>query len=202
MAGKSSAFLIFANLSGKAISEGLGCCLNSCSAVIPRFPGRFHRQIQYPARQRDEDIPSQIAIPRPICAHARIWLMKINRGIIIARQRESRGGNNLFSRYNTPAAIPSRATVNWACDQHPIERQAEETAASSIITRVCCNKHARRGRFSTTNVSRKRTILQSWGKIDILNSASRIMQCWSYYVKINSSRHQHDTERTQNTAGL
>ena len=124
MAGKSSAFLIFANLSGKAISEGLGCCLNSCSAVIPRFPGRFHRQIQYPARQRDEDIPSQIAIPRPICAHARIWLMKINRGIIIARQRESRGGNNLFSRYNTPAAIPSRATVNWACDQHPIERQA------------------------------------------------------------------------------
>ena len=124
MAGKSSAFLIFANLSGKAISEGLGCCLNSCSAVIPRFPGRFHRQIQYPARQRDEDIPSQIAIPRPICAHARIWLMKINRGIIIARQRESRGGNNLFSRYNTPAAIPSRATVNWACDQHPTERQA------------------------------------------------------------------------------
>ena len=32
--------------------------------------------------------------------------------------------------------------------------------------------------------------------IDILNSASRILQCWSYYVKINSARHQHDTERT------
>ena len=32
---------------------------------------------------------------------------------------------------------------------------------------------------------------------DILNSASRILQCWSYYVKINSARHQHDTERTQ-----
>ena len=37
---------------------------------------------------------------------------------------------------------------------------------------------------------------------DILNSASRILQCWSYYVKINSARHQHDTERTQNRAGL
>ena len=37
---------------------------------------------------------------------------------------------------------------------------------------------------------------------DILNSASRILQCWSYCVKINSSRHQHDTERTQNRAGL
>ena len=38
--------------------------------------------------------------------------------------------------------------------------------------------------------------------VDILNSASRILQCWSYYVKINSARHQHDTERTQNRAGL
>ena len=26
--------------------------------------------------------------------------------------------------------------------------------------------------------------------VDILNSASRILQCWSYYVKINSARHQ------------
>ena len=42
---------------------------------------------------------------------------------------------------------------------------------------------------------------QKW-KIDILNSASRILQCWSYYVIINSARHQHDTERTQNRAGL
>ena len=25
--------------------------------------------------------------------------------------------------------------------------------------------------------------------VDILNSASRILQCWSYYVKINSARH-------------
>ena len=39
-------------------------------------------------------------------------------------------------------------------------------------------------------------------QIDILNSASRILQCLSYYVKINSARHQHDTERTQNRAGL
>ena len=37
--------------------------------------------------------------------------------------------------------------------------------------------------------------------LDILNSASRILQCWPYYVKINSARHQHDTERTQNRAG-
>ena len=36
--------------------------------------------------------------------------------------------------------------------------------------------------------------------VDILNSASRILQYWSYYVKINSARHQHDTERTQNRA--
>ena len=26
--------------------------------------------------------------------------------------------------------------------------------------------------------------------VDILNSASRILQCWSYYVKINSARHE------------
>ena len=30
----------------------------------------------------------------------------------------------------------------------------------------------------------------------------RILQCWSYCVKINSERHQNDTERTQNRAGL
>ena len=66
------------------------------------------------------DIPSQTAIPRSICAHARIWLMKVNRGITIARQRVSRGGNNLFPRYNTSVAKPSRATVNRACDQHPL----------------------------------------------------------------------------------
>ena len=38
--------------------------------------------------------------------------------------------------------------------------------------------------------------------VDILNSASRILQCWSYYMKINSAIHQHDTERTKNRAGL
>ena len=38
--------------------------------------------------------------------------------------------------------------------------------------------------------------------VDILNSASRILQCWSYYVKVNSARHQHDTKRTQNIVGL
>ena len=38
--------------------------------------------------------------------------------------------------------------------------------------------------------------------LDLLNSASRILQCWSYYVKFNSERHQQDTKRTQNRAGL
>ena len=38
--------------------------------------------------------------------------------------------------------------------------------------------------------------------VDILNSASRILQCWSYYMKINSARHQHDTERTKSRTGL
>ena len=33
--------------------------------------------------------------------------------------------------------------------------------------------------------------------VDILNSASRILQCWSYYVKINSARHQHDTKNSK-----
>ena len=28
------------------------------------------------------------------------------------------------------------------------------------------------------------------------------LQCWSYYMKINFARHQHDTDRTQNRAGL
>ena len=46
--------------------------------------------------------------------------MKVHRGITVARQRVSRGGNNLFPRYNTSAAIPSSATVNRACDQHPL----------------------------------------------------------------------------------
>ena len=38
--------------------------------------------------------------------------------------------------------------------------------------------------------------------VDILNSVSRILQCWSYHVKVNSARHQHDIERTQNRVGL
>ena len=38
--------------------------------------------------------------------------------------------------------------------------------------------------------------------VDILNFASIILQCWSYYVKINSPRHQHDTERTQKKSGI
>ena len=31
--------------------------------------------------------------------------------------------------------------------------------------------------------------VESFLIVDILNSASRILQCWSYYVKINSARH-------------
>ena len=46
---------------------------------------------------------------------------------------------------------------------------------------------------------RVRVFLKSAVKAAILNSASRILQGWSYYVKINSARHQHDTERTQNS---
>ena len=38
--------------------------------------------------------------------------------------------------------------------------------------------------------------------VDILNSASRILQRWSSYVKIDSARHQHDTEITQNRAAI
>ena len=49
---------------------------------------------------------------------------------------------------------------------------------------------------------RVRVFLKSALKAAILNSASRILQGWSYYVKINSARHQHDIERTQNRAGL
>ena len=46
--------------------------------------------------------------------------MKVHRGITMARQRVSRGGNNLFPRYNKSAAIPSSATVNRVCDQHTL----------------------------------------------------------------------------------
>jgi len=42
---------------------------------------------------------------------------------------------------------------------------------------------------------------EGYGFQDILNSASRMLQCWSYYVKFNSARHQPDTERTQNRVG-
>ena len=57
-----------------------------------------------------------------------------------------------------------------------------------------------------TAKDRKRICRGTWRpdqqkyQIDILNSASRILQCWSYYVKINFARHQHNTERTQNRA--
>ena len=45
-------------------------------------------------------------------------------------------------------------------------------------------------------------IVYNHARVNILNSASRILQCWSYYVKINSGRHQHDTKRTQKQSGI
>ena len=57
------------------------------------------------------------------------------------------------------------------------------------------NKYAEERRIYKDLISKN-------NNVDILNSASRILQCWSCYVKINSARHQHDTERTQNRAGL
>ena len=38
-------------------------------------------------------------------------------------------------------------------------------------------------------------------KIIKVRHTMRILQCWSYYVKINFARHQHDTKRIQNRAG-
>ena len=50
--------------------------------------------------------------------------------------------------------------------------------------------------------SRARSLSRPTSSVDILNSASRILQCWLYYMKVNSARRQHDSERTQNRAGL
>ena len=58
--------------------------------------------------------------------------MKVNRGITMARQRVSRGGNNLFPRYNTSAAIPSRATMNRACDQHTLAVELRQVGTSCM----------------------------------------------------------------------
>ena len=43
---------------------------------------------------------------------------------------------------------------------------------------------------------------QQQQQVDILNSASRILQCWSYYVKINFARHQHDTRKNPKQSGI
>ena len=44
--------------------------------------------------------------------------------------------------------------------------------------------------------------LNSKNNKQTFSSASRILQCRSYNVNINFARHQHDTKRTENTAGL
>ena len=52
--------------------------------------------------------------------------------------------------------------------------------------------------YSGSRVSSRNTAIVGVDYLgaDILNSASRILQCWSYYVKINSARHQHDTKQS------
>ena len=53
-----------------------------------------------------------------------------------------------------------------------------------------------------TNMPENAGSINTWSakiKSRHIKFCSRILQCWSYYVKINSARHQRDTERTQNT---
>ena len=80
-----------------------------------------------------------------------------------------------------------------------------------IIYSSCCNSLSY-GKIRTlylttkdykgpqTNTPKKVESMYTWPakiKSDILNSVNRILQCWSYHVKINFARHQCDTERTK-----
>ena len=49
------------------------------------------------------------------------------------------------------------------------------------------NEYVAESRIYNDLISKKK-------QVQILNSASRILQCWSYHVKINFVRHQQDTE--------
>ena len=60
----------------------------------------------------------------------------------------------------------------------------------------CCKPVSNIYSGSRDSSSNKAVVGVDYLGADILNSASRILQCWSYYVKINSARHQHDTKQS------
>ena len=60
----------------------------------------------------------------------------------------------------------------------------------------CCKPVSNIYSGSRVSSSNKASVGVDYLGADILNSASRILQCWSYYVKINSARHQHDTKQS------
>ena len=60
----------------------------------------------------------------------------------------------------------------------------------------CCKPVSNIYSRSRVSSSNKAIVGVDYLGTDILNSASRILQCWSYYVKINSARHQHDTKQS------
>ena len=58
-----------------------------------------------------------------------------------------------------------------------------------VKKRVSRGWHLRHWSFHIQSWSLCNKSVESFLIVDILNSASRILQCWSYYVKINSARH-------------
>ena len=64
----------------------------------------------------------------------------------------------------------------------------------------CCKPVSNICSGSRVSSSNKAIVGVDYLGADILNSASRILQCWSYYVKINSARHQHDTKQSGTVA--
>ena len=60
----------------------------------------------------------------------------------------------------------------------------------------CCKPVSNIYSGSRVSSSNKAIVGVDYLGADILNSVSRILQCWSYYVKINSARHQHDTKQS------
>ena len=64
----------------------------------------------------------------------------------------------------------------------------------------CCKPVSNIYSGSRVSSSNKAIVGVDYLGADILNSASRILQYWSYYVKINSARHQHDTKQSRTVA--
>ena len=64
----------------------------------------------------------------------------------------------------------------------------------------CCKPVSNIYSGSRVSSSNKAIVGVDYLGADILNSASRILQCWSYYVKINSARHQPDTKQSGTVA--